>query len=131
MKCIYTISVPGCSMSFTIQCLLIKATIQFTKVKLPSGIFENSDSNYRAMSEHSMPCQHFDTRAIICSSDRDFWVMIWRVSHQSDPFFSDSEVLDSFMYLSMRCKGTPRFISSKNVKPPGRGKDEDSQRDDT
>lgn len=23
------------------------------------------------------------------------------------------------MYLSIRCKGTPRFISSKNVKPPG------------
>jgi len=31
----------------------------------------------------------------------------------------------------MRCKGTPRFISSKNVKPPEKGKDRQSQRYDT
>ncbi len=49
-----------------------------------------------------------------------------------DPFFSDSsEVLDSFMYLSMRCKGTPRFISSKNVKPPEKRGTIDRQSGDT
>lgn len=52
------------------------------------------------------------------SSNRDYWESMGWIPFQSDPFFSFTGNFVSFIYLSIRCKGTPRFISSMNVKPP-------------